>query len=330
MTLLEAVINAMAIFGTAIFIYVAYSIWDFISLHFSRTAHPLSSYKRKGTEPTYALISGASAGIGLGIAKALIEQGFGVILIGHLADELAETQTTLRREMPDAVVRTVTMDARTASPAEMQAMIKNLEDLQLSILVNNVGGNAIELPAFREQATYTCADVDTVINQNARFMARLTSLALPLLSRRNPDSDERSLVLNLGSLGQIGLPYLIMYGATKAFNIAFSRGLARELSVTSETSHIDSLAILPGEVLSQGNCRGLPSNAPRCDEFGRCIIATVDGAVKRKLRELSPYWKHDLEGRALNWLPEGIRTTELHKVALGKKDAWDRFYAKTQ
>lgn len=322
-------VSAMAVIGSAVFLYAGYSLIDFLALHFILPSRPLSSYKRQGSEPTYALITGASAGIGLGIAKELIAQGFGVILLGHLADELKVAKATLERETPNAAVRLICADARTATPEELQAIVEDVGRLQLSILVNNVGGNAIQLPAFRELRTYSCADVDVVINQNARFMARISALMIPILARKQKNSDGRSLILNLSSGAIVGLAYLVMYGATKAFDLSFSRGLSRELASSPETSHIDCLAILPGEVLSQGNCRGVPSYAPSADEFGRCVVRTVDGAIKRSLKEICPYWLHNLESKVVSLLPDSIMTPELLKVAKLKKDSWDEEHKKS-
>jgi 17beta-estradiol 17-dehydrogenase / very-long-chain 3-oxoacyl-CoA reductase len=68
-------------------LYAVQCLYSFLTLHLLTTKYPLKNYKRESSEPTYALITGASAGIGLGIGKALVKQGFGVILLGHLPDE---------------------------------------------------------------------------------------------------------------------------------------------------------------------------------------------------------------------------------------------------
>lgn len=319
---------ALAVVGGSTLLYAAYIAFDFLALHFLKPSRPLNSYKRKGSNPAYALITGASAGIGLGVAQELVRQGFGVVLHGHLADELAQAKESLERATPGAAVRLLVMDARTATPTEMAAAVKSLDGLHVSILMNNVGGCPIELPPLREVATYSPADIDAVIDMNARFMARLTALMLPVLSRKPASPGERSLILNSSSAGLCGVPWLTMYGATKAFNLAFSLGLARELEASPASSHVDCLAIVPGDVLSQGNSKGVARGAPRWDYYGRCIVQTVDGAVRRKMRDVSPYWVHDIENRILPWLDETTRTTEITKVIAKKKGAWDAYYGK--
>src|SRR5262245_59528784 len=97
----------LAAVGAITSLRAVYSVLDFLALHFLKPSHPLSRYKRPSPGPTYALITGASAGIGLGVARALVKQGFGVILLGHLSDELDAASEELRRLRPDAAVRKI-------------------------------------------------------------------------------------------------------------------------------------------------------------------------------------------------------------------------------
>lgn len=315
--------------GALYLIYTAYSIIRFLTFHLIKPSHPLHSYKRAGPEPSYALITGSSAGIGFGVAQALVKEDFAVILLGHLSDELSKAKTALQKLRPGAVVRILVMDVRTATPEAMKAAVQSIADLQISILVNNVGGNPVELPAFRTLATYSSEDVDVVINMNARFMARFTALMIPILTRKSR-AEERSLILNTSSAGMVGIPWLIMYGATKAFNWSFSCGLARELQAYPETSHIDSLAIIPGEVRSQGNSQGVPDSEPRWDHFGQCIVDKVDNAIARGYREMRPFMMHDIKDRILDVLPEGLKTTALIDAMAKKRDAFNAVYQKSR
>ncbi|KAH7360189.1 hypothetical protein BKA65DRAFT_180478 [Rhexocercosporidium sp. MPI-PUGE-AT-0058] len=322
-------VATLAGIGALAVLYTAYLIIRFFTFHLLIPSHPLQSYKRCGPEPAYALVTGSSAGIGLGVAQALVKEGFAVILLGHLPDELSEAKMTLERLRPDAVVRILVMDARTASPEEMAAAVRSIANLQVSILVNNIGGNPVKLPAFRTMATYSSEDVDVVINMNARFMARFTALMLPILNRK-PRPNERSLILNLSSGAMMGLPWLVMYGATKAFIWAFSCGLARELEAYPETNHVDCLAIVPGEVHSQGNCEGVSDSEPRWDHFGQCIVDKVDNAISRGQRVLIPFMMHDIKVKILGVLPEGIKTTSVNDVMSKKRDAFNTAYEKSR
>ena len=122
----------------------------------------------------------------------------------------------------------------------------------------------------------------------------------------------------------------MLYGATKSFNWALSVGLARELQAHPETAHVDCLAVVPGEVHSQGNRQGVPANAPRWDEFGRDIVLKADGALRRGWRDMRLHWRHDLELAAYVVLPEGARTQGITDMLRRKRDAWSEWYAKNR
>ncbi|KAK5657833.1 hypothetical protein OQA88_2906 [Cercophora sp. LCS_1] len=321
----------LAFIGAGILLQLAQQTYEYLLFHFIPSSHPLQAYRRPGTPGAHALITGASAGIGLGIAQELVRQNFGVILHGHRPDELAVAAVSLRNIRPGASVHVRVLDARSATPEEMEELVSSISHLNVSILVNNVGGNPAAEPAIREFRTYSCDDVDAVINQNARFMARLTALMLPVLAKRREgvvDGEEKSLILSMSSAGMHGLPWLQMYGATKAFNWGLSVGLARELETSNETRHVDALCVVPGEVKSQGNCRGVPDKAPTADAFGKMVVQKVDRAVQLGWREMRPDWRHDLQIALLTRLPEGTRTMGVTEQAKAKKDAWTEWWEK--
>lgn len=258
-----------------------------------------------------------------------MKKGFGVVLLGHLPEELEQARASLERLKPAAPVEIRVMNAQTATDNEILKLVQSLDYVPVTILVNNVGGCPIDTPPMRDLSTYSFQDIDAVIDMNARFMAKLSSLMILLLRRNSAQARCRALILNLSSAGNCGLPWLTMYGATKAFNLALSQGISRELEI-DPTNVVDCLAIVPADVVSQGNCKGVPGSAPGWESFGACIVRTVDGAVQRQMRELSPYWLHDLQLRILPWLNEVTRTQELIKTVVRKKDAWDEHFKKDE
>lgn len=334
------IVHVLACIGTIVCLGLVEKIIDFLLFHFNVPAKPLEAYRRRGPEPAYALITGASAGIGYGIGQALVKNGFGVILLGHKADELSEAATRLSAQLPperraeaDTFVKTIVMDAQTATPQDMEDALRRVavdRGLRVSILVNNVASVPIALPAFRELATYSPGEIDGVIDLNTRFMARLTALMLPVLAHNGAGADEqgasfgthrRSLIINTSSSGWVGLPWMVMYGATKAFNMAFSRGLARELEISPETQHIDCLCLVPGDVRSQGNSFGSSKWAPNSDVYGEYVVNRVDGVVSRGWREFSPYWLHHLQMILMNIIPERYVTKGSVDIMREKKVA---------
>ncbi len=318
---------ALAVLGALTLARLVYSAFAFVSFHIFLPSHPVARYRR-GNKPVYALVTGSSAGIGLGVAQALAKQGFNLIVLAHIASELSAAVAQIRELQPSIDVRTIVMDARTATPEEMDAAVQSIAELDVTILVNNVGGNPITNQPFRFFATYSSADVDAVMNQNARFMARLTALMLPILKRKPAGPGQRSLILNMSSMAWYGAPWLTMYTATKSFNLAMTWALAREFAVDPDASHVSALAVVPGEVRSQGNNQPDSDHAVRWDRYGQLIVSKMDRAVRRNMRDMSPHWLHDIQGRILVLLPEGTRTQAMIDMIKGKKDAFNAAFEK--
>lgn len=301
---------------------VRFLFWvtQFVSLHFWIPTHPLRVYKRIDGD-TFALITGSSAGIGLGIARALVRQGFSVILLGHLSDELATAAQSLitSNNIPPSRVRTLVLDARTATHEEISSAVDSISNLPVSILVNNVGGIPMA-HRFKPLSAVTLDEVDAHVDLNSRFMARLTKALLPVLKRQN-----RSLIINLSSPAKMGVPWIVMYSATKAFNYAFSAALARELKYDPSTAHIDCLAILPGDTRTQSNV-DTPEWAVDSYEFGAAVVDTVDTAVARHCVELMPNWRDDLARGILEVFPERVLLYLAAENVRGKKEREDRVF----
>lgn len=303
------------------------SLANLFLFHLIIPSAPLKKYKRLDTKATYALITGGNGGIGYGVALSLVKHGFGVILLGRNAIKLDQAAKSLREALVipagaaladrDAFVRTMVLDPRTASGEEIRDTIRQEithHGLNVSILVNNVGSAPIANPPFRNLSTYSSTDINSTIDLNARFMAHLTAQMLPVLAQAHLqgtsgselESKGRSLILNLSSGAKIGLPYQVMYASTKAFNYAFSVGLSRELKADPEMDHIDVLAVVAGDVKSQGNIAGLTKGSPDSESYGEYIVEKTDGAIRRGWKEMCPYWLHHLNFIALSVTPETL------------------------
>ncbi|KAF3764117.1 NAD(P)-binding protein [Cryphonectria parasitica EP155] len=330
-------LHIFALIGILVILYIVERALDFIFFHLATPRNPLQGYRRRGPKPTYALITGGSAGLGLGIAKALVRQGFGVIILaregaGHSSAEtqlrealvLPEEDTKSTEVAAEQYVKTIAMDTVTASPEEMEDKLRTAivdQELRVSILVNNIEPFPSAPPApLRELATYSPDDIDNVVAANARFPARLTALMLPVLTHRGAGVDghgmsfgthRRSLILNIGSDAMVGQPLSVVYSATKAFSSIFSKGLARELEASPQTSHIDVLSVITGNMDGQTDA-GL-------EQYGRAVVGKADGAIGRGLREMYPHWLHHLENVMLGMVSEKSATKKILDEAMVRR-----------
>ena len=228
--------QALFVLGVATAAYMILRFLRFIHLY----TRP-SSIKRYlyGDSPPWALVTGASDGIGLGIAHELANNGFNVVIHGRNPEKLSRTKAELEREHTNVQFKIAVLDAGTATTQQIDELVASLDPLNLTVLVNNVGGGS----KIQNLERNTASETDLTINVNARFPAQLTRALLPKLTR--PDGPG-TLIMNIGSLGAPGVPYLTVYGGSKMFNQAMSSSLAVEVKV--EKKNIEVLAIPIGRV----------------------------------------------------------------------------------
>lgn len=170
-------------------------------------------------EKQYALITGASSGIGEGFGRALARRGRSLILVARSADKLEALARVLRAaHSVDVVVLPSDLSVRGA-PA---ALAKQLAErgLQVDLLINNAG--------FGARGLFWDLSLDRqlqMIRLNVAALVDLTYLQLPPMV-----AARRGTILNVSSTaGFQPMPYTAVYGATKAFVTSFSEALREEL-----------------------------------------------------------------------------------------------------
>jgi short-subunit dehydrogenase len=177
-----------------------------------------------------ALVTGGSSGIGLALARALREDGFGLTLVARRPEPL---------EAAAAELDALAIPANLAEPEECARVVAAHADRHggMDVLVNSagigIGG------AFAEQDTKRIA---LQLDVNLRATLVVTRESLPLLRAT------RGHVITLASIaGTIPTPGLAVYGATKAALIAFTDSLNRE----EEGHGVRATAISPGFVATR-------------------------------------------------------------------------------
>lgn len=181
----------------------------------------------KGT----ALITGASGGIGALYADRLARQGYDLILVARNADRLEQVADAIRA----ATSRKIdTLPADLANAAELRLVEARLtNDRSITMLVNNAGVGST--------ARALDADVDTMsamVSLNVEALMRLTYAIVPAFVARG-----RGTIVNIASIVAVAPEVLNgVYGGTKAFVLAFSQNLLRELDGTGVKVQV----VLPG------------------------------------------------------------------------------------
>lgn len=179
------------------------------------TEDPKRRWSKKWT-----LVTGASAGIGLELAKQLAAGGANLVLTARRGDRLQKLAAELSSEHK-VQVETFSADlTRPEAPAEIFAFTAQ-KKFEIELLVNNAG-----FGAFGYIHQIAEAPLQEMIQVNCVAVVALTRLYLPgMVERRHGD------VLIVASIaGFQGVPFNAVYGATKAFDLMFSEAIAEELA----------------------------------------------------------------------------------------------------
>lgn len=165
----------------------------------------------------YALITGASSGIGAAFARALAQRGQPLLLTARSQPALLDLQRELQR--PDLPVQIVPADLATDAGVDALVEAARRQEGALDLLVNNAGfgsgGDFAVLDAQRELQ---------MLQLNVRALVRLTQAFLaPMRERRH------GAIINVASTAAFQpVPYMATYAASKSFVFNFSMALWRE------------------------------------------------------------------------------------------------------
>ena len=224
-----------------------------LQFHFLYSSN-LSQYKPKsGGQKPWALVTGASDGIGKGFAQQLGALGFNVIIHGRNEKKLQGVKTELEQEFNGIQVRLLVIDASLVSwTEEHDAKVLNVvKDINLTILINNVGGAAGIRPDWATIVQRSPWELDTFINVNLRFMAQITRVLTPILTK---DKTQKVAILNVSSGAErINGPYLVTYSGSKAFVSRWSGSL--DVEFKAEGLNVDVMSAIVGKVATAATGR---------------------------------------------------------------------------
>jgi uncharacterized protein len=189
------------------------------------------------------LITGASSGIGLELAKCFAAGGCRLVLVARNQDALEKLAEELRQKNK---IEAVVLAADLSLPETPKRIFQELssQKILVDVLVNNAGFGAIgafaQLPLARQIE---------MIQVNVIALTELTRLFLPGMIRC-----KRGGILNVSSVaGFVPGPGMAVYYATKAFVLSFSEALAVEL----EGAGVKVTALCPGPTPTNfGNVAG--------------------------------------------------------------------------
>lgn len=253
----------------------------------------------------WALVTGASSGIGAALARELAGHGAKLILTARRHDRLE----TLAEELSAKGIETRLVIADLNDPAALQHIYDVTEGagLPVDILINNAG-----LGQYGAFTTCAVAEQMSQVRVNCEAVVRLSRLFVPRMVERR-----RGWVLFLASTASFQpVPYLTTYAATKAFDRFFALGLAEEVARFG----VKVTALCPGTTESEffevaGASAFRSRNLQSAEEVARLGI----DALVRGQRTIIPKGSGKATAFAVRLLPVSLITRFVEKFARPKE-----------
>src|SRR5258707_2839486 len=188
---------------------------------------------------SFALVTGASQGLGRVFAHALAARKQNVILVARSRDKLENLANDLKRSQS---VFAEVLEFDLASPSAGPGLAQQLRDrnLQVNLLVNNAGFGV--RGEFRNLALQRQMEM---LRLNNAAVVELTYSLLPSLM----EHPQAGIINVSSSAGFQPIPYASLYSATKSFLTSFSLGLQEEL----RSSRVSVVTLCPGRILAEGH-----------------------------------------------------------------------------
>jgi short-subunit dehydrogenase len=190
----------------------------------------------------WAVIAGASEGIGAAFARALADRGLNLVLVARRPEPLADLAAGLG-------VETVTVAADLATSAGLAAVVESTAALEVGLVVANA--------AYAPQGSYLdtdSADLQRVLDLNCGALVHLAHHFLPPMAARR----RGGLIVMSSASGMQGGPLLSTYAASKAFGAVLAEGLWWEL----RGQGVDVTACVAGAVATPNLTRASKRSAP--------------------------------------------------------------------
>ena len=180
----------------------------------------------------WALVAGASDGLGAAFAEGLAERGVNVVLLARRQQALDQVASEIKSRTP-AQIRTVALDL--AQPDAATAIAEATADLEIGFLVYCAGAD----PDYRPFLTNPIAAAETMVQRNCMVPMQLCHHFAPAMVQRGGGG----IVIFGSGAGLAGGPNMVAYGASKAFDMVFAEALWSEL----HDKGVDVLGLILGK-----------------------------------------------------------------------------------
>jgi uncharacterized protein len=168
----------------------------------------------------FSIVTGASSGIGLEMARQLAAASRDLVLVSRDEAKLQQAAASIKQANPAVVVHTFAVDLATPGAAQRVLAFTESLGIEVDVLVNNAGAGV-----YGEHVELELAALSRMIQLNVTSLYELCSLYGKHMKERG-----RGRILNVASTAAYQpTPFFAAYGASKAFVLNYSEALAKEL-----------------------------------------------------------------------------------------------------
>ena len=252
----------------------------------------------------YAVITGASSGIGVEFAKQLAAHGYNLILVARRKERLIKTARYLSKKFK---VKCTVLVKDLSKREECESLFEEIKDYDIEVFINNAGFGVFG--AFADTALDSEMDM---ISVNVSAVHILTKKMVKYFGDKN-----KGYLLNVAS--SAGLlpagPYMSAYYATKAYVVSLTKGIAEELREENKNVYVGALC--PGPVETEFNSVAGVSFGSKGISAKECAKTAVDSMFKRK-KIIVPGRILKLGTYAAKFVPENLLLKFVSKFQKGK------------
>ena len=240
----------------------------------------------------WAIITGASSGIGEEFAHVFYDMGYSLVVVSQTSEKLISLKNRLEKinaarrnkyqkkasniSAKIQRIEVIAADLGDAAgmdtaAAKIKALFDDPENLP-AILINSAGFGAVG-----DFSDISIEKQEAMIDVNVKGLVYLTYQMLPVMEKAGGGR-----ILNVASSAGFfpGGPYMTVYYATKAFVLSFTNGLRQELK--EKNSPVKISALCPGPVNTPFNARANVRNALPGISAKHCVRAAISGMKRDK------------------------------------------------
>ncbi|XVE92266.1 hypothetical protein REPUB_Repub01dG0081800 [Reevesia pubescens] len=282
----------LSFLGFLSFLNHSISLLKWVFTTFFRAPKNLNKYG------SWALITGATDGIGKAFATQLARQGLNLILVSRNSNKLKTVSTEIQTEFPHIKIKVVAHDfSSDVSTTGVRLIEEAVKEAEVGVLINNVGITYPGAMYFHEVDEQVWKEI---VRVNLEGTTWITRVVLPGMLNR-----KRGAIVNIGSGASIVVPshpLYSIYAATKAYIDQLSRSLYVEYKLCG----IDVQCQVPLYVATN-----LASKVALIEKSSLFVPSPEDYA-KMAIRRIgyeprcTPHWSHSVQWCFARFLPDAL------------------------